>query len=243
MAREIPGLKVPQFFEDDALTPILTQLVHASALPLASVESDFAVDSTGFGTCRYKSWIDAKYGAPRRKSVWVKCHAIVGTRTHVVAAVRITDQDSHDSPQSVPLLKDPYRFTMKQVSADKGYESYANFAAVEAIGAEPFIAFRAHATGKKGGAFARAFHYFSFMRQEYRAHYHKRRNVETVFSVVKRKFGVEVRSKTNTAMRNEVRAKLVAHKLLLLIQEQHELGMDPLFWQDAAPVETAVLAV
>jgi transposase len=244
VSKEIPGLKVPQFFEDEALTPILTQLVHASALPLASVEANFAVDSTGFGTCRYESWIDAKYGAPRRKAVWVKCHAIVGTRTHVVAAARLTDKDSHDSPHFAPLLAEARKgFDIKEVSADKGYESYANFAAVEAIGAEPFIAFRALATGKKGGAFERAFHYFSFMRQEYLAHYHKRSNVESVFSAVKRKFGGEVRSKTDTAMKNEVLAKLVAHNLCCLIQEQHELGIEPLFWKDAAPAATALLAV
>jgi hypothetical protein len=34
-------------------------------------------------------------------------------------------------------------------------------------------------------------------------------------------------------MKNEVLAKLVAHNLCVLIQEQHELGIEPLFWQDA----------
>ena len=51
---------------------------------------------------------------------------------------------------------------------------------------------------------------------------------------VKRKFGGEVRSKTDTAMKNEVLAKLVAHNLCCLIQEQHELGIDPIFWGASA---------
>lgn len=243
VSRAIPGLKVPQFFEDAALTPILTRLVHESALPLASVESDFAVDSTGFGTCRYESWIEAKYGAPRRKAVWVKCHAIVGTRTHVVCGVRILEKDSADCPQLIPLLKElKDGFSPKQVSADKGYYSYANFAAIEHLGAEPFIAFPKTATGKQGGSLAKAFHYFSFMRQEYLAYYHRRSNVESVFSAVKRKFSGEVRSKTDTAMRNEVLCKLVAHNLCCLIQEQHELGIDPIFWgeRSGAAIPVAV---
>ena len=33
-------------------------------------------------------------------------------------------------------------------------------------------------------------------------------------------------------MTNEVLCKLLAHNLCVLIQEQHELGIDPIFWQD-----------
>ena len=38
-------------------------------------------------------------------------------------------------------------------------------------------------------------------------------------------------------MKNEVLCKLVAHNLCCLIQEQHELGIDPIFW--AEPKATA----
>lgn len=47
--------------------------------------------------------------------------------------------------------------------------------------------------------------------------------------MVKWKFGREVRSKTDAAMVNEVLCKRVAHNLCCLLQEQHELGIDPLF--------------
>jgi hypothetical protein len=32
-------------------------------------------------------------------------------------------------------------------------------------------------------------------------------------------------------MKNEALCKLVAHDLCVLIQEEHELGIDPLFWK------------
>jgi SWIM zinc finger len=41
------------YLEDEGLTPILLELIRQSSLPLASVEVDFAVDSSGFGTSRY----------------------------------------------------------------------------------------------------------------------------------------------------------------------------------------------
>ncbi len=67
------------------------------------------------------------------------------------------------------------------------------------------------------------------------AHYHKRSNVESTFSAVKRKFGDSVRSKTDTAMVNEVLCKFLAHNLCCLIHEQHELGIEPVFWGESNP--------
>jgi hypothetical protein len=71
------------------------------------------------------------------------------------------------------------------------------------------------------------FHFFNLNREEFLAHYHKRSNVESVFSSSKRKFGDSVRSRTDTSMRNESLAKIVCHNLCCVIQEWYELGIDP----------------
>jgi hypothetical protein len=41
------------YLEDAALTPILTSLIERASLPLKAIESDFAVDSTGFMSSRF----------------------------------------------------------------------------------------------------------------------------------------------------------------------------------------------
>jgi hypothetical protein len=64
------------------------------------------------------------------------------------------------------------------------------------------------------------------------AHYHKRSNVESTFSAVKRKFGDAVRSKNDVAMVNEVLCKFVAHNLCCLIMEQETLGIVPVLWKN-----------
>ena len=70
------------------------------------------------------------------------------------------------------------------------------------------------------------------------AHYHKRSNVEPTFSMVKRKCGGEVRSKTDVAMVNEVLCKLLARNLCVLIQEEHELEIESVFKKtDAVALE------
>lgn len=242
LSRPVPGLKVALFLENTAFASILQGLVARSAMPLKAVETDFAIDSSGFGSSRFERWIDEKYGVPRKKAIWVKAHIASGVKTNIVTAVRILEKDTADSPQFVPLVTETADgFTIGEVSADKAYVSYENFEAVAGFGGNAFIAFKSDTTAAKGGTLAKMFHYFSYKRDEYLAHYHKRSNVESTFSAIKRKFGGEVRSKTDAAMKNEVYCKLIAHNLCVLVQEEHELGIAPLFRQNEKA--TGVLAV
>ena len=233
VGRPIPGAKVSAFFEDDYYTPILKELIAYSARPLRTVEKDFAIDSSGFGSSRHERYYDHKYGVTRSRCVWVKTHLACGVKTNIVTAVRILDKDAGDSPQFVPLVKETKKhFEISEVSADKAYASLENFEIVAACGGQAFIAFKSNATGGVGGEFEKAYHYFQFKQDEYMDHYHKRSNVESTFSAIKRKFGAFVASKTDAAMVNEVLCKILCHNLTCLIQEQETLGIVPVFWKD-----------
>jgi len=74
------------------------------------------------------------------------------------------------------------------------------------------------------------FHFYSLRRDEFLAHYHKRSNVESTFSMIKAKFGDSLRSKTKTAMINEALCKILGHNLCCLIQSHYELGIEATFW-------------
>jgi transposase len=242
LAKPIPGVKVCAFFENPAMTPILRALVARSARPLRAIEKDFAIDSSGFATCKFERWYDHKFGVTKFKHTWVKVHAACGVKTNIVTAVRILDKDAADAKQFIPLVRETSSsFSISEVSADKAYGSLENFEAVAAQGGTGFIAFKANTTGAVGGMFEKMFHLFQYRREEYLAHYHKRSNVESTFSMVKRKFGDYVRAKTETAMVNEVLCKFLAHNLCVNIQEQCELGIASEFWDDRMPTveETA----
>ena len=233
ISKPIPGMKATAFLEDPFYTPILKELIGYSARPLRSVETQFAIDSSGFGTSRYEKWYDQKYGVTRTRCQWVKTHIASGVKTNVVTAVRILDKDAGDSPQFVPLVKETEKhFEIGEVSADKAYLSVENFETVAECGGQAFIAFKSNSTGAVGGVFEKAFHFFQFNQEEYMKHYHLRSNVESTFSAIKRKFGDSVRSKNDTAMVNEVLCKLLCHNLTCLIQEQETLGIVPIFWPD-----------
>ncbi|HEY6765621.1 MAG TPA: transposase [Candidatus Sulfotelmatobacter sp.] len=225
---------VINYLENPELTPLLKSLITQSSLPLKSVETDFAADSSGFMTSRFTRWYDHKYGVEKTKADWVKCHLMCGTKTNIVTAVEIHSQHAADT-KMLPALASAtaMNFTMHEVSADKGYASKANYESIARLGATPFISFPESHKGQGGGKWAEMFHYFNFRKQEFLQHYHKRSNVESTFSMMKRKFGDSIRSKTDTAMVNEVLCKVLCHNLVVLIHEMYELGIDPVFWSKA----------
>jgi len=227
--------------ESDELTPILTQLIELAATPLKEIESDFAVDSTGFTSSRFHRWFDHKYGKVRQEHDWVKAHAICGVTTNVITAVEIRDRNTNDSPMLPVLLnKTAEAFTVREVSADMAYASESNFQAVAGIDAKAFIPFRKSTTGSIGGLFAKAFYFFCLNREEFCEHYHKRSNAESTFSMIKAKFGDYVRSKTDTAMKNEVLCKVLCHNICCLISAMYELDVRPVFEKMIGRATTAI---
>jgi len=218
--------------ENPAIYPVLLEMIERSALPLRSVESQFAVDSTGFAFCRFTRWFDIKYNRFTHEQHWVKAHLCCGTKTNVVTAVEIHGQYAGDAPILPALVNSTVKnFDVKEVSADKGYSGYDNHEAIAKVGATPFIAFNISATGERGGVFAKMFHYFQFKREEFLQHYHRRSNVESTVMMIKTKFGDAVRSKTDVAARNEVLAKILCHNICCLISAIYELGIQPEFLQ------------
>jgi transposase len=223
--------KVPHFnsifnyLDMPELTPVLTDLIEMSSLPLEAVETDFAVESTGFGSSRMTSWYSTKYRDAIDQHDWVKAHVCCGVMTNIVTAVRVTDRNAHDSPFLPELVETTAQnFRVSEVSADKGYSSRTNMDAIGAIGATPYLAYRRNAKadrpskrGKPDTLWTRMYHHYSYQREEFLEHYHKRSNVESTFMSIKAKFGDGVRSRTFVAQRNEVLCKVLCHNICCVI--------------------------
>lgn len=231
--------KVPHYnsifnsLENPKLTPILRALITQTSLPLKSVEVDFAVDSSGFTTSRFIRWFDHKYGTVKQQHDWVKCHLMCGVKTNIITAVEIHDRNASDTkllPAMVGATAQSFRIS--EVSADKGYATISNTNAIAEAGGTPYIAFKSINNGAGGGLWGQMYHYFMFRRGEFMQYYHKRSNVESTFSMIKRKFGDSLRSKTDVAMVNETLCKVICHNLVVLIHEMFELGIDPVFWAE-----------
>jgi transposase len=224
--------------ENPDLTPLLTAMIEESAQPLRCVETDFAVDSSGFTTSIYHRWYSEKYGRERSEAFWLKAHVMVGTTTNIVTSVEVTHGHAHDGQHFRPVFeRSARRFNVERLSADKAYSSARILGLVDSAGAMPLIPFKKNAKGTSPyrgrglDIWARMFHYFSYNRDEFMRYYHKRSNVETTFSMIKAKFGSRIRSKTPVAQVNEVLCKVLCHNLCCLVQSIYELGIEPEFWK------------
>jgi Transposase DDE domain/SWIM zinc finger len=184
---------ISRYLEDATLTPYLKMLIEQSALPLQAIETDFAVDSSGFSTGVYQKWFDAKwskdvgYGKQRngvvRQQDWLKAHICCGVQTNIITSIEITGAHAGDNPQFAPLVeKTAENFTIREVSADKAYSSAASLQLVLDKGGQPYIAFRRNSNAddkRQPAAWKKIYHVFMANQDEYMRHYHKRSNVET----------------------------------------------------------------
>ena len=220
------------YLEMEELTPYLKRLIVESSLPLKAIESDFAVDASGFSTSKYTSWYSAKYGKEMDSHDWIKVHLMCGVKTNIVTSVEISGAHLHDTNMFAPLVNATAKnFDVAEVSADKAYSNKANLTVIENKGAKPYIDFRKNTKPSgKVDIWHRMFHYYQMNQGEFYQHYHKRSNVESTFSMIKAKFGGYLRSKTFTAQANEALCKVLCHNLCCLIQSSYELGTETAFW-------------
>lgn len=221
-----------KYLELEVMTPYLQQLITESSLALKSVEVDFAVDSSGFGTCQYVRWFDVKHGGTEDWHDWIKLHLMCGVKTNIVTSVEVSRRYANDSPYFKPLVdKTARNFTLREVSADKGYDSFSNRVHALTKGAHPFIPFREGEKNKpnysnKGELWRRMYHFFKYNSEVFYQHYHKRSNAETTFSMIKARFGERLRSKSERAQINEALIKVLCHNICVVIQSIFELGLE-----------------
>ena len=244
---------VSYYMEKPEFTPILKELITLSAMPLKSVETDFAIDSTGFRTTKFNDYCREKHNTGR-KHTWVKAHICCGVKTNIVTAIEIGEElHSADSPQFIPLAKQTYDsgFKIREVSGDKAYTSKANYNAINELGGTAYIPFKSntkirgtshskgdvfansHSKGSDSRIWRKMYRYFAYNQEEFLEHYHKRSNIESTNNMIKAKFTDLVRIKNKTAQVNEVLLKVLCHNICVLIQEMFELGIEPNFLEGA----------
>jgi transposase len=151
----------------------------------------------------------------------------------VIASVEATESNVGDVGMLAPFLASSVErgFAVKELSADKAYLSNDNLTAIEAAGGAPYIPFKSNSRGTgKSDAWRRLWHMFEAQNDQFLAAYHKRSNVESAISAIKRKFGASERAKALPAQINEVLLKCLCHNLSVLVHAIHELKIDPSFW-------------
>lgn len=227
---------ISHYMQKPQVTEILHSLIEKSASPLTAVERDFAVDSTGFSTSTFGKFAEYKHEKGKEVRKWVKTDVMTGVNTNIVTGVELSmNHGDHDTQNFQPLLeKTAEQFNIEKVSADKAYSTREIHGLVDELGAEAYIPFKENTSSSKNGPtgtspWKQMYHKFQYESHEFWPEYKKRNNVETTFHMIKSKFSEDVSSKKEVAQKNEVLLKILCHNITVVIQEIHELGLEPDF--------------
>ena len=141
-----------------------------------------------------------------------------------------------DCPQLPALLARTRAYhDVREVSADKAYSSIHNHEVLDRLDIAAYIPFKGNAVvNPKSPEWSRHLCEFLLNQERFLPHYHRRSNVETVFAMIKAKFGAAVRSRLPVSQVNEVLAKCIAHNLCCVVKAIFTAGLVPTFWPDAA---------
>jgi transposase len=243
--------KTPHFttlmnwLEKEEMTQLLLELIKLSALPIKPIESQYAIDSSGFSSSQFGRWFNYKYNEEKICRNWVKAHIMIGTKTNIVTSVELTKAHGADSPQLQPLIEKTCKnFNVKEVSADKAYSSRKNLQIIVDHGAIPFIPFKSNSRSLAHGIgiWKNMYHFFHEKPQDFFEKYHRRSNVETTFSMIKQKFGKDVMSRNFQSQTNEVLLKILCHNICCLIQEYYENNIES-YYSTEKPKNQAIIRI
>lgn len=223
-----------KYFNNPCLTPLLSDLIQLSALPVKGLEETFAIDSTGLSDRFYSRWFDHKY--KKATHGWMKLHVFCGTRSHMITSVNITKGEANDCPEFEGLLKQTVNngFNVKEITADRGYLSRNNMQVALDLGAFPLIPFKSNSNPKARAhlAWKQIYLYYQTHPEEFANRYHQRSNVESVFSSLKRKFDTKLMSRNFTAKINEALCMMLSYNIVCLVHQYFENDIKLAFKQD-----------
>lgn len=231
----IPASNSTTRFLADVKTEEILRVLHAiSATAVSHLEVTMMIDSSGFQTTSFNDWFSEKHNV-KKEHEWLKMHACVGLNTRIIAAVTVTNKNSHDNTQFRPLIDDVVKcFDVLEVVADKAYDARANYELTSKYKIRLLVPFRSTDTAKGKGVseWTDAFLFMKENREEFDALYHRRSNVESTFHSIKSQLGEHIRSKKPEAQKNELYCKAIAYNIKTLIRLRYTNDLIPNFVGD-----------
>lgn len=164
-----------------------------------------AIDASGFDTCHMSYHYANVWNRQdkRKHRRYLKVSIAIDTDSQYILTQKIRLGPRNDHIDFVPVMKD---VKCNYVVADKGYDSKKNrYFVLRDMKAYPHIPYRK----MSGRTYERAGVPLKFDKRIY----HQRSKVETVFSVIKRKYGSYALSHSYETQKKEVIIKMIAYNI------------------------------
>ena len=178
-----------------------------------------AVDATGFTSSYSSKYYVKRINMESKSKHFLKSTIAIDVKNQLILAMKLRKSPSNDNKDFKPILKKVGKIAeIKMVLADKGYDSEDNLCFVKhKLNAKPIISIRGGNSSplkSRNGGKLRKKMYLSLEKDPVvQKEYHQRSKVETVFSVIKRKFGDELYARSLTMRKKEAKLKHLVYNL------------------------------
>ncbi len=204
---------------NSAMTRLDTQLIHRMQELLARKgppPRKLAVDAAGFSHSSGGEWMSFRFKKTLKRRFHA-LHNVVDTDTLMINASRVCERPGGDARHLIALVRRVDLSRLETVYGDKAYISRKNVQYIHDLGAYPAIEPK-----KRLRARSRGYRGYKELIREYRRNpeewkkkhsYGKRSLVETVFGMLKGRFGGGLSSRRHRQQRRELLLKVVLHNI------------------------------
>ena len=235
--KRIPHFTTLQKFLQRFDSSVFDQLIAAvfSQINATQRPIDVAIDGSGFTSSYSSRYFVMRINRETGYRSFMKMSIAVDPKSRALLAVKCRKAPAHDTKDFIPLLRRADRCVsqkIRNVIADRAYDSCKNFYFVEKeLHAGAIIPLRVFRRSRAG-------------RSTIRKHrpilpdsriYGRRNLAETTFSVIKRKFGGDLRSRLTEVKKKEMKLKALVYNLCILTTKK-SLFIIGGFLQSQAPV-------